>query len=66
MDLGWGKRRIAMFYWVSTALLGFLALQLNSQQKFYTIVAIGLLFGGFIAWITLFFSSSSRLVQDNG
>ena len=66
MDLGWGKRRIALFYWVTTAALGFLALQLNSQQKFYTIMAVALLFGGFVAWITLFFSSSSRLVQDNG
>ncbi len=66
MDLGWGKRRIAVFYWLSTAVLGLAALQLNSQQKLYTILGVALLFGGFVTWITLFFSSSKRLVRDNG
>jgi UDP-GlcNAc:undecaprenyl-phosphate GlcNAc-1-phosphate transferase len=66
MDLGWGKRRVAVFYWLTTAILGLAALQLNSQQKFYTILGVALLFGGFITWITLFFSSSKRLARDNG
>lgn len=66
LDLGWGKRRVAAFYWLSTAILGLAALQLNSQQKFYTILGVVLLFGGFVAWITLFFSSSKQLVRDNG
>ncbi|MBI5151407.1 MAG: undecaprenyl/decaprenyl-phosphate alpha-N-acetylglucosaminyl 1-phosphate transferase [Candidatus Pacebacteria bacterium] len=66
MDIGWGKRRIAYFYWITTAVLGFISLQLNSQQKFYTILGIALLFGGFLVWITLFFSSSKQLVRDNG
>jgi len=66
LDMGWGKRRIAGFYWITTAFLGMLALQLNSEQKFYTIIAAVLLFGGFLAWITLFFSSSKRLAQDSG
>lgn len=66
LDLGWGKRRVASFYWLTTALLGLVSLQLNSQQKFYTIIGIALLFGGFVAWITLFFSSSRQLVRDNG
>jgi UDP-GlcNAc:undecaprenyl-phosphate GlcNAc-1-phosphate transferase len=66
LDMGWGKRRIAMFYWMTTAILGFLSLQLNSQQKLYTILGVALLFGGFIAWVTLFFSSSRQLARDNG
>lgn len=66
MDMGWGKRRIAAFYWLSTAILGLASLQLNSEQKFYTIIGAVVLFGGFVAWITLFFSSSRQLARDNG
>ncbi len=66
LDIGWGKRRVAAFYWITTAILGILALELNSEQKFYTIMATILLFGGFVAWITLFFSSSKQPVHGNG
>lgn len=66
LDLGWSKRKIAVFYWLSTAVLGILSLQLNSQQKFYTMVGLIILFGSFIAWTTLFFSSSKQLAQDSG
>lgn len=66
MDLGWGKRRIAAFYWTTTALLGFIALQLNSRQKLYTMVTIILIFGGFIAWIKLFTIFSRQQDQGSG
>lgn len=46
----WGKRRAAIFYWVLTAILGTLALSLNSQGKFYTIVMLGALIGGLLLW----------------
>lgn len=52
MDLGWGKRRIAVFYWLVTALLGLIALSLNSRQKLYTMVAIAVILGGFFLWIS--------------
>jgi len=51
MDLGWGKRRIAVFYWLVSAGLGFLALQLNSQLKLYTIVLLGVVIGGVLLWL---------------
>lgn len=51
-DLKWSKRRIALFYWGVTALLGSIALQLNSQQKFYTILGIILVIGGIFLWLT--------------
>lgn len=66
LDLGWGKRKIAVFYWMSTLLLGILALNLNSRQKFYTILALFMIIGGILTWLTLFFSSSKRLARDNG
>lgn len=66
LDLGWGKRKIALFYWLTTAALGFLSLQLNSRQKFYTMGGLIILFGSFVAWITLSISSSKRLARDSG
>lgn len=66
LDLGWDKRRIAVFYWLVTAILGTLALSLNSRQKFYTIVMIGAILGGFFLWLKYFTTSSARPDQEPG
>lgn len=48
--LGWGRRRIAVFYWVSSLLLGILSLYLNTAGKLITMVlTFGLVFG-FLIW----------------
>ena len=52
LDLGWGKRKVAIFYWVITALLGILSLYLNTRSKLYTIIGIVILLGGIILWLT--------------
>lgn len=66
LDLGWSKRKVAAFYWLVTAILGILALNLNSKQKFYTIVMLTVLVGGFILWITYLRTWRSRQDQGNG
>lgn len=45
LDVGWGKRRIAVFYWTISLLLGILSLFLQGWGKFisFIIVAISLL-----------------------
>ncbi len=58
LRLGWSKRKVAAFYWVVTAGLGILALQLNSQMKIYTILLIAVAVGGILLWINLFLSSN--------
>jgi len=66
MDIGWGKRRIALFYWLITFILGVISLQLNPRQKAFTIVLIGLLVagsGGILRW---FITYSKRRDQDSG
>lgn len=52
LDIGWGKRRIAVFYWAITAFLGFIALNLNTTSKLYTMVGIAVVLGGIILWLT--------------
>jgi UDP-GlcNAc:undecaprenyl-phosphate GlcNAc-1-phosphate transferase len=51
MDLGWGKRRIAIFYWLVSAGLGWLALNLNSRQKLYTLGLVGVIMGLALLWL---------------
>jgi len=52
LDIGWGKRRIAIFYWAITAFLGFIALNLNTTSKLYTMVGITVVLGGLLMWLT--------------
>lgn len=59
LNAGWSRKKVAFFYWTSTALLGILALNLNTQAKFYTIIGIVLFVGALILWIRRALSSSS-------
>jgi len=55
LDLwGWSKPKTALFYWLITAFLGVLALNLNSQQKFYTIVMLVIIIGALLLWLNFF------------
>src|SRR3990172_5651289 len=51
LDWGWGKRRTAVFYWFVSAILGLLALNLNSRQKLYTLVLLGVIIGASLLWL---------------
>lgn len=58
LDIGWGKRRIALFYWTVSAILGLLTLYMNSEQKFFTFVALAVSTGGIILWFSLLVGKS--------
>ncbi|KKU26038.1 MAG: Glycosyl transferase, family 4, conserved region-containing protein [Microgenomates group bacterium GW2011_GWA2_46_16] len=58
LRLGWSKAQIAGLYWLMSAVLGAVALQLNSQMKIYTILLIAIAVGGVLLWINLFLSSN--------
>lgn len=66
LKIGWSKRKIAIFYWVFTGILGIIALNLNSQQKFYTMVLISIALLSFLLWIKYFWQSSNQPDRDNG
>lgn len=44
LKMGWGRRRISLFYWFLTLSFGILSLFLNSQQKFYTFLGVAIIF----------------------
>lgn len=66
LDLGWGKRRIALFYWGVSAILGWIALTVNSQQKLFALLLVGVIIGGFIAWVNFFSHFSGPPDPDSG
>lgn len=66
LDLGWGKRRIALFYWGVSAILGFIALTVNSRQKLFAFLLVAVTIGGFIAWVNFFSHFSNPRDPDSG
>ncbi len=44
--------QVALFYWVVTAALGIISLNLNTSSKFYTIIGVTIFIGGLILWLT--------------
>jgi UDP-GlcNAc:undecaprenyl-phosphate/decaprenyl-phosphate GlcNAc-1-phosphate transferase len=52
LDAGLSKGNIALFYWGVTAILGIVALNLNTGAKIYTMVGIAVFLGGLILWLT--------------
>lgn len=51
LRLGWGRRRIALFYWSISAVTGIIALLTNSRQKFFAVLFILVAVFMFIYWI---------------
>ncbi len=50
MDKGWGKRRIAVFYWFVSAVMGTVALTVSSEQKLFALLTMLTFVGGIIIW----------------
>jgi UDP-GlcNAc:undecaprenyl-phosphate GlcNAc-1-phosphate transferase len=50
---GLGHRRIALFYWLISAILGSLALVLSSKGKLFAIVMLAIIVGGTILFLQL-------------
>ncbi len=52
LDSGLSKKQVSQIYWSLTAILGVLALNLNSTFKLYTIIGVVLVVGGLILYLT--------------
>jgi len=48
MDIGWGKRRIAVFYWIISLILGVASLFFEGMEKLLAFIAIGIILLVFI------------------
>lgn len=66
LDLGMSHRQISLFYMIGGALLGFLALSLNSKEKLFTALLISIIIVGGILWLNFFGVYSKPQGPDNG
>lgn len=66
LELGWGRRRIALFYWGVSAILGIIALTVKSQQKMFALLLFSVIIGGFLIWVNFFSHFSKRQDPDSG
>jgi len=48
---GWNIPKIMIFYWATTLFFGIIALNINAQNKLYTILAAGLCLAATILWL---------------
>ncbi|MBI2029761.1 undecaprenyl/decaprenyl-phosphate alpha-N-acetylglucosaminyl 1-phosphate transferase [Candidatus Gottesmanbacteria bacterium] len=51
LDYGWSIRKIAVFYWAITALLGIIALNVSSQNKVFILLTLVAVVGGIMLWL---------------
>lgn len=51
LKFGWPQRRIALFYWCISAILGIISLTLTSKSKFFTILMVIVLTGGALLFL---------------
>jgi UDP-GlcNAc:undecaprenyl-phosphate GlcNAc-1-phosphate transferase len=66
LSIGWGRRRIALFYWSLSAILGAIALTVTSSLKVFALLVLGVSLGGFLVWINYFSQFSKPADPDNG
>lgn len=66
LDLGWGKRRVALFYWGVSAILGVVALTVTSQQKLFALLLVAVGVAAFLLWVRFFTQFSKPPDPDNG
>lgn len=52
LEMGWNKKHIAYFYWTVSALLGIIALSVNSTQKLFTFALAVVIIGGSLYWVS--------------
>ena len=53
LELGFSQRKIALFYWVVSAILGTLSLVLSSKGKLFTIIMLVIVVGGALLFLHL-------------
>jgi hypothetical protein len=51
LDLGWGKRRIAVFYWLVSGVLGIITLTVSSGTELFIFISLIVIVGAILIWL---------------
>lgn len=54
LDLGWSHQRISLFYILGSAILGTVALLVDTTSKLFGLTIVAIIFIGFILWLNSF------------
>lgn len=60
LELGWGQRRIALFYWLLCAILGTIALILPAVEKLFAGVVVAIIILGGLLWLNMSLPQKAR------
>lgn len=60
LELGWGQRRIALFYWLLCAILGAAALRLASGEKLFAGAVVLVVVLGGLVWLNMTLPQKAR------
>ncbi len=66
LKAGWGRRRICLFYYLLSVILGTIALFVSPKEKIFFIILIVIFFFGIILWLKFFSMLLKRQDQGNG
>ncbi len=66
LKLGWGRRRIALFYWGVSAILGTVSLTITSKEKFFVLAIVFVAVGMLLLWINFFSQLQKPYDPDSG
>lgn len=66
LNLGWSHQRISLFYMLISAILGSVALIIDSKSKAFALLFVAVVCFGLILWLNSFGALSKHRVRDNG
>lgn len=66
LDLGWSHQKISLFYIIGSAMLGAVALLVDTESKIFAVVLVAMVFFGFVLWLNSFGELSKPQDRGNG
>ncbi len=66
LDKGWSHQQISLFYLLGSAILGLVAVIVDTQSKFFIALGVAVALLVFILWLNSFGGLSAKSGRDNG
>lgn len=66
LDIGWSAQTISLFYILGSAILGLIAVFLETTSKFFALLVVASIFTAFILWLNSFGTLSRSSDRDSG
>ncbi len=64
LDMGWGRARIAVFYWLVSFIIGLFALVASSEKKIFALLLLFFVFSAMIVWSFYFVKQLYNRIKE--